>query len=224
MQFFSSRIGFVPTMGALHEGHLSLIRAAQRDCKRVVVSIFVNPTQFEPHEDFEVYPRDLEGDRALLKEMGVTEVWLPSIREIYPEGVEQVVRIFPPDSLIQILCGKDRPHHFSGVARVVKRLFEHVQPTDVYFGQKDYQQTRVIDWLIQAYFPSIRLHVEPTVREQNGLALSSRNSYLSAEERHVAPQLHDSLQKVRSYFGEGVRRSAVLLDLFRASLSSPLFS
>ncbi|KKT73371.1 MAG: Pantothenate synthetase, partial [Candidatus Peregrinibacteria bacterium GW2011_GWA2_44_7] len=103
-------------------------------------------------------------------------------------------------------------------------LFEHVQPTDVYFGQKDYQQTRVIDWLIQAYFPSIRLHVEPTVREQNGLALSSRNSYLSSEERHVAPQLHDSLQKVRSYFGEGVRRSAVLLDLFRASLSSPLFS
>src|SRR3990167_2442266 len=187
MQFFSSRIGFVPTMGALHEGHLSLIRAAQRDCKRVVVSIFVNPTQFEPHEDFEVYPRDLEGDRALLKEMGVTEVWLPSIREIYPEGVEQVVRIFPPDSLIQILCGKDRPHHFSGVATVVKRLFEHVKPTDVYFGQKDYQQTRVIHWLIQkmGQAPFVRLHVLPTIREFDGLAMSSRNVYLLPEERKV---------------------------------------
>jgi pantoate--beta-alanine ligase len=154
----------------------------------------------------------------------VTQVWFPTLDEIYPEGIENVSRFHPPDSLTQILCGRDRPHHFSGVATVVQRLFKTVQPTDVYFGQKDYQQTRIMDWLIQKHFPSIRLHVEPTVREADGLALSSRNIYLSIEERAVAPQLGHALQQVQREFENGNRSVQQLVETFHASLYSPLFS
>ncbi len=214
-------VGFIPTMGSLHEGHLSLVRAAKRDCDKVVVSIFVNPTQFEPGEDFEQYPRDEARDRALLEEEGVDEIWCPTMEEIYPEGVDNVERIEPPAELASVLCGKDRPDHFLGVATVVKRLFEHVQPTDVYFGQKDYQQTRVIDWLIREYFPEIRLHVEPTVREVNGLAMSSRNAYLSKKERELSLLLSQSLGSMSKLFEQGERRVEVLEKSLRDGLVHP---
>lgn len=221
MQYFPNGIGFVPTMGALHAGHLSLVRAAKQQCGRVVVSVFVNPTQFEPNEDFEQYPRDEARDHSLLKNLGVDEIWMPTLNEIYPEGIDRVSRIEPPEHLTQILCGQDRPHHFSGVATVVKRLFEQVQPTYVYFGQKDYQQTRVIDWLIRSYFPGIRLHVLPTVRESDGLAMSSRNLYLTPQQREVAPRLWQSLQLLKNHWKNAECRVAVLLEELRSHLRHP---
>ncbi len=205
----ATKIGFVPTMGALHEGHLSLVRAAQQDCDRVVVSIFVNPTQFAEGEDYNKYPRELERDKSLL--VGVDEIWTPTMEEIYPEGTSNVERIVPPSELTQVLCGRVRPNHFSGVATVVKRLFEHVQPTDVYFGQKDYQQTRVIDWLIREFFEGMRLHVCPTVREQDGLAMSSRNAYLNSFERDEAAEISQYLQSVNKLFEQGERGVKKLL-------------
>lgn len=212
----NNRIGFVPTMGALHEGHLSLVRAARKDCDRVVVSIFVNPTQFGEGEDFDKYPRDLERDKNLLLEEGVDEIWCPTIAEIYPEGVENVTRIEPPQELTNALCGASRPDHFSGVATVVKRLFEKVQPTDVYFGQKDYQQTRVIDWLIKEFFPKIKLHVCETVREEDGLAMSSRNVYLNDEERKEALKISQYLKGVNKLFEQG---KGAVEDLLREAPS-----
>ncbi|KKR07687.1 MAG: pantoate-beta-alanine ligase, pantoate-beta-alanine ligase [Candidatus Peregrinibacteria bacterium GW2011_GWF2_39_17] len=215
-------IGFVPTMGYLHEGHLSLVRAARQYCDRVVVSIFVNPTQFEPGEDFKRYPRDEERDRKMLEGLGVDEIWCPTVFDIYPEGFVNAERIEPPDALTSVLCGRDRPHHFSGVATVVKRLFEHVQPTDVYFGQKDFQQTRVVDWLIDRYFKGIRLHVLPTVREADGLAMSSRNVHLSGEERKHAVLLYQTLSEVKKRFESGERRVSVLLEAFEVLQNDPL--
>lgn len=209
-------------MGALHEGHLSLVKAARAMCDEVVVSVFVNPTQFGPEEDFSTYPRDVAADRALLLKEGVDEIWFPTVEEIYPEGVENVVRIQPPHELTEVLCGRDRREHFSGVATVVKRLFEVVQPTDVYFGQKDFQQTRVMDWLIRTFFPVIQLHILPTVREEDGLAMSSRNRYLSKKERELALLLSQSLQLLNKLFEQGERRVSVLGNaLVRPSLEDP---
>lgn len=198
-------IGFVPTMGALHEGHLSLVRAALGECDKVVVSIFVNPTQFGKDEDFEKYPRDLERDKALLLREGEVEIWCPTVAEIYPEGIMGVDLVEPPRELTDFWCGKERPGHFAGVATVVKRLFEHVKPTDVYFGQKDYQQTRVIAWLIDEFFKGMKLHVLPTVREKDGLAMSSRNAYLNDGERVLAASLRQYLDYVNKLFEQGER-------------------
>lgn len=214
-------IGFVPTMGFLHDGHLSLVRAALDACDRVVVSIFVNPVQFGEGEDLEAYPRDSARDRALLYDLGVDEIWCPTVEEIYPEGVDNVARIEPPREFAQILCGKDRPVHFSGVATVLERLFKKIQPTDVYFGQKDYQQTRVVDWLIQEYFSGIRLHVESTVREEDGLAMSSRNVYLTDEDRKEALHLNNALQSVLERFKEGEQDVATLERVLRECLDVP---
>jgi pantoate--beta-alanine ligase len=196
-------LGFVPTMGALHEGHLSLVRAARKECDRVVVSVFVNPTQFEPAEDLASYPHDEARDRALLEAEGVDDIWFPTMKDIYPEGIDSVDSILPPESLTKVLCGIDRPHHFEGVATVVKRLFEKVKPTDVYFGQKDFQQTRVIDWLINEYFKGVKLHVLPTIRESDGLAMSSRNVYLSDIDRSISLELSRSLGYLNKLFIQG---------------------
>lgn len=214
-------VGFIPTMGFLHEGHLSLVRQAREECGRVVVSIFVNPTQFEPHEDFEKYPRDLERDRGLLENEGVDELCVPSMEDIYPEGSAHVPLLAPPSELTQILCGQDRPHHFAGVATVMQRLLQRVQPTDLYMGQKDYQQTRVVQWLLDRTFPSIRLHVLPTVRESDGLAMSSRNVYLSAEERTVAVHLPAALQSVKRLFEQGETSASRLRQLFQSEVRHP---
>ncbi len=212
MKATNNSLGFVPTMGAIHEGHLSLVRAALKDCDKVVVSIFVNPTQFGKGEDFEKYPRDLERDKKLLLQEGNVEIWCPTVAEIYPEGIENVERIEPPCKLTNILCGLTRPDHFPGVATVVKRLFEQVQPTDVYFGQKDFQQTCVIDWLIQKYFPQIKLHVCETVREEDGLAMSSRNVYLDKNEREKALVISQSLEGVNKLFEQGEKNVEGLLS------------
>lgn len=217
----ASSVGFVPTMGALHEGHLALVRRARAQCARVVVSVFVNPTQFEPTEDFEQYPRDVARDLALLKREGVDEIWVPSVSEIYPNGLDDVRWVKPPASLTQILCGVDRPRHFVGVATVLKRLFEHVQPTDAYFGQKDYQQTRVVHWLVRSFFPQMRLHVEETVREEDGLALSSRNVFLSSEEREWARVLPNALRRLKEAFDSGERDLLRLNEVLRVALIHP---
>jgi len=191
-------VGFVPTMGALHEGHLTLADAALKKHAAVVVSVFVNPTQFGPNEDFDRYPRTLEADRAALASRKGVLVYAPEASEIYPDGSEV---FFSLPRLADMLCGAFRPGHFEGVAQVVAKLFNLVRPDEAFFGQKDYQQTVVIRRMVEEYFFPLRLSVEPTVREADGLALSSRNRYLSPEERALAPLLHACLSEVK----EGIR-------------------
>lgn len=183
-------IGFVPTMGALHEGHAALIRRARRETDRVVVSIFVNPLQFGPKEDFKKYPRTLAGDRALCRGLGVDAVYTPSSQAMYPEGFGTAVMV---RGLPDVLDGKFRPGHFQGVATVVLKLFEAVGPDSAYFGEKDFQQLAVIRRMAEDLNLPVQVVGCPTVREKDGLALSSRNRYLSPEERGLAPLFHASL-------------------------------
>jgi len=186
-------LGFVPTMGALHEGHLSLIRKAKRECSKVLVSIFVNPTQFAPHEDLAAYPRPLSADLSKLRNEGVHFVFCPkSDRELYPEGSDVQVR--PRQKLLKVLEGPRRPGHFEGVATVVLKLFHLVQPQRAYFGEKDYQQLKVIEALVQDLFLAIKIRPCPIVREKSGLALSSRNQYFSKDDRQASAQLYEVLK------------------------------
>ena len=188
----SSRIGFVPTMGALHEGHLSLVRAARKAVDVVVLSIFVNPLQFGPSEDLASYPRDEARDLHLAEQAGVDVVFLPSVHEMYPEGRSTTVSV---GRLGTILEGSDRPGHFDGVATVVAKLFNLVQPDVAFFGQKDVQQVAVIKKMVTDLSYAVEIGVEPTVRERDGLALSSRNAYLSPEERQKATAVYRALLK-----------------------------
>ncbi|MBI4686455.1 MAG: pantoate--beta-alanine ligase [Nitrospirae bacterium] len=189
-------IGFVPTMGALHEGHLSLVRQTKAENDIVVVSIFVNPTQFGPKEDFNKYPRDVEGDLSKLSPIGVDAVFIPGASEIYPNGFSASINI---GSIGDILCGASRHGHFNGVATVVAKLFNIVMPDRAYFGQKDFQQTVVIKKLVMELNFDIDVIVCPTVREPDGLAMSSRNSYLNEAERKAAGILYKALKH-----GEGL--------------------
>lgn len=210
-------VGFVPTMGALHEGHLSLIDVAVASADTVVVSVFVNPTQFGPAEDFEEYPRDLERDLELLSARDVDTVFAPSTSEMYP--VEQTIWV-EPGSLDDRLCGPRRPGHFRGVLTVVAKLFAIVEPDLAVFGQKDFQQSVLIRGMVeQLRFPT-RILVAPTVREPDGLALSSRNAYLSADERDVALSLSRALRIVRERFRAGERDRTVLESLVWGELES----
>ena len=186
-----ARVGFVPTMGALHEGHLSLIRAARAHCDRVVVSIFVNPTQFGPHEDFNRYPRPEARDLELGEEAGADVCFLPPVEEMYPAGASTTVSV---GELGTILEGADRPGHFDGVCTVVAKLFNIVSPHAAYFGQKDAQQVAVIKKMVRDLVMDVEVVVGLTVREPDGLALSSRNAYLSREDRARATALHDALR------------------------------
>jgi len=195
-------VGFVPTMGALHEGHLSLVRSARAENESVVVSIFVNPTQFSPSEDFEDYPRDLERDLRLLEGESVDLVFAPSSAELYPAGYSTWVEV---ESLTERLEGAARPTHFRGVATIVTKLFNIVAPQRAYFGQKDAQQALVIRRLIRDLNLPIELRVCPTVREEDGLALSSRNSYLSVDERRAATVLKRGLDLAERLFSQGER-------------------
>jgi pantoate--beta-alanine ligase len=184
-------IGLVPTMGALHEGHAKLIALARENCARVAVSIFVNPTQFAPQEDYHSYPPTLTQDSALCAELGVDWVYAPPLSALYPSGPSTTV--VPPRDLTERLCGEFRPGHFSGVATVVAKLLALWRPDRAYFGQKDFQQTRVIQRLIIDLCFQVKLEIAPTVREPGGLALSSRNRSLSQAERQIAQSIPDGL-------------------------------
>ena len=188
-------------MGALHEGHLSLVRAARKRSDRVVVSIFVNPIQFGPQEDFRKYPRTLVRDLRLLRKERVDVIFLPSVYEMYPKGPRSTVE---PGPLAKKLCGRFRPGHFAGVATIVLRLCAAVRPDVAFFGQKDYQQQLIIKWLCKTHELPIRIVDLPTVREADGLAMSSRNKYLSQSERHESATLYRALRRGQRmiHFGE----------------------
>src|SRR4051794_4245051 len=188
-------IGFVPTMGALHEGHAALVRAARAASGFVVVSIFVNPTQFGPAEDFAKYPRTLEADQKVCADAGADLIFAPLADEMYPERSVTFVEV---KELDEVLCGPSRPGHFRGVCTVVLKLFNIVRPDAAHFGAKDYQQARIITQMVRDLNVPVLVRVEPTVREPDGLALSSRNRYLSAEERAVAPRIYQALQATRN--------------------------
>ena len=184
-------IGFVPTMGALHDGHISLIKAAELDCKTTVVSIFINPLQFGPTEDYEKYPRNLSDDLRICEENKVDFVFIPDEKEIYPSA--DFKPIVPPERLASDLCGRTRENHFRGVATVVKRFFDIVCPDYAYFGEKDLQQLYLIRWLVKEFKLPIFIRAGLTIRESDGLACSSRNRYLTDRERKLAPVLYKSL-------------------------------
>lgn len=186
------RLGLVPTMGYLHEGHLSLIRQAAEECEQVVVSVFVNPLQFGPGEDLDRYPRDLERDRRLAEEAGADILFTPGVEEMYPGGAKTTVRV---TGLTDRLCGASRPGHFDGVATVVSKLFHIVEPDRAYFGQKDAQQVAVIQQMVHDLNMPVEVVPCPTVREEDGLAMSSRNVYLSPEERRRATTLYKTLRE-----------------------------
>ena len=190
-------IGLVPTMGFLHEGHLTLAKAARAENDLVVMSIFVNPTQFGPNEDFESYPRDLPRDTALAASVGVDLVFAPSVEEMYPN--DGGIRIHAGKQA-SILCGASRPGHFDGVLQVVAKLFHLVQPTRAYFGQKDAQQVAIISTMVRDYNFPLEMRVMPIVREEDGLAKSSRNVYLSETDRQQAPAIQQALQLARDHF------------------------
>src|SRR5882724_10164069 len=197
-------VGLVPTMGALHEGHLSLVRRARQECSRVYASLFVNPKQFGPNEDFAKYPRAFESDAAQFAELGVDALFTPAPEEIYPSGFSTYVNV---EGISDRLEGRSRPGHFRGVATVVLKLFEITQPDFAYFGRKDAQQVAVIQRMVRDLNLEVHIVVCPIVREADGLALSSRNAYLSAEERRAATILHRALQAAREKLTAGARNT-----------------
>jgi pantoate--beta-alanine ligase len=210
-------LGFVPTMGYLHEGHLSLVRRAKAENDYGVVSIFVNPTQFLPSEDFRSYPRDEGRDLALLEKEGVDLVFLPEVKDIYPEDSSTFVIV---EGLSNVLEGACRPSHFRGVATVVTKLFNLVEPTRAYFGQKDAQQALVIEKMVSDLDMNLELVVCPTIREKDGLAMSSRNIFLNAEERRSALVISRALFAARERWRAGERDGETLRRLMRQMIES----
>jgi len=211
------RLGLVPTMGALHEGHLSLVRAAKARCDAVAVSIFVNPTQFGPTEDLSKYPRQFDQDCELLEKEGVEILFAPTVEEIYPRGAVTWVLV---EGLSEKLDGRSRPGHFRGVTTVVAKLFHIVEPDIAFFGQKDAAQLAVIRRMVQDLNFPVEIVGCPIVREPDGLAMSSRNAYLNREERVQALVLQRSLQKARQQFQAGERSSAKLISAAREVFAS----
>lgn len=209
-------IGFVPTMGALHEGHLSLIEAAKRECDVVAVSIFVNPTQFGEGEDFNNYPKDFEKDKLMLERAEVDYLFCPEVSEVYP--LKGMIEFKLPNDTIDMMCGRFRLGHFEGVAQVCAKFFNIIKPHKVYFGQKDYQQTLVIKRLIDDLNFGIELRVCSTVREQSGLAMSSRNKCLSGADLEVAVVLSKALFAVRDVYKKGERDEGRLAGIGMAVL------
>ena len=205
-------VGFVPTMGFLHQGHMTLIREAKKQTDRVVVSIFVNPTQFGPNEDFDRYPRDPEGDRAKIEEAGGDLIFMPQTETIYAPGHQTFVDV---TEVTKGLCGEGRPGHFCGVATVVTKLFLLVLPDVAFFGEKDFQQLATIKQMVRDLYLDLKIVGVPTVREADGLALSSRNAYLSPEERQAALSLNRSLRHARTLFANKERDPLRLLQAVR---------
>lgn len=210
-------IGLVPTMGALHEGHLSLVRASRSEANATIVSIFVNPIQFGPREDYSSYPRDFERDAVLLAAEGADGVFFPDAGEMYPPGFRTTVAV---EGLEDKLCGRSRPGHFRGVCTVVLKLFQIVHPDVAFFGQKDAQQALILKRMALDLNLEVRLAVRPIVREADGLALSSRNRYLKPEERRAAVVLSRSLEEARAAIARGERSSAGLLAGIKASIGA----
>ena len=210
-------IGLVPTMGALHEGHLSLVREARRMCDVVVVSVFVNPTQFGPSEDFEHYPRDLTKDTALLTDYNVDYIFAPPLEEIYPKDFSTYVNV---GGLSKLLEGETRPGHFRGVATVVSILFNTIRPDFAFFGQKDAQQAVIIKRLVRDLAFDTEIVVLPTVREDSGLAISSRNLYLDAEEQEAASVIHRGLKQAKDAYKKGEHHAARLADTIRKTIET----
>src|SRR5918998_808415 len=208
-------IGLVPTMGALHDGHLSLVREARRMCDVVVVSVFVNPTQFSPGEDFDRYPRDLTHDAALLTDYNVDYIFAPAPEEIYPKNFSTYVTV---EGLSDQLEGTSRPGHFRGVATVVTVLFNIVRPDFAFFGQKDAQQTLIVRRLVRDLAFETEIVVLPTIREESGLAYSSRNAYLETDDRRAASVLYRALAHAESAYNEGERSGKKLAEIIRADI------
>ena len=209
------RIAFVATMGALHEGHLSLVREAKKRGNRVVVSIFVNPTQFAPAEDFAAYPRNFVRDRGLLETEGVDVLFHPAAEDIYPPGNQTRVEV---KELSNILCGARRPGHFQGVATVVTKLFNVVRPDVAIFGEKDYQQLQIIRRLVRDLFLDVEIVGHPIVRESDGVAMSSRNEYLNADERKAARCLSRSLHRAECLVRQGETSAKAIAEAVTAEL------
>ncbi len=210
-------LGLVPTMGYLHEGHISLARRARQECNSVAASIFVNPTQFGPHEDLSRYPRNIERDLKLLEAAGTDLVWLPTTEVMYPPGFQTWVTV---ESLTSPLEGAMRPGHFRGVTTVVAKLFNAIRPEKAYFGQKDAQQAAVIHQMTRDLSYPIEIVICPTVREADGLAMSSRNSYLNPEERQAATVLFRALTAAQSAYHNGERDAEALRRLMRETIEA----
>jgi len=206
------RLGLVPTMGALHEGHLSLVRAARAACEVVAASIFVNPTQFGPNEDLAKYPRSFERDRDLLEKEGVALLFAPSVEEMYPRGATTWVTV---EGLSGKLDGRSRPGHFRGVTTIVAKLFQIIQPDSAFFGQKDAAQAAIIRRMVRDLNLPVEIVVCPIVREPDGLAMSSRNAYLDPTQRRQAMVLHRSLMRVQELAAQGLRKAATLIEAGR---------
>ncbi|MCX5726026.1 MAG: pantoate--beta-alanine ligase [Candidatus Saganbacteria bacterium] len=210
------RIGLVPTMGFLHEGHLSLVRASKRECDITVVSIFVNPTQFGPKEDYRKYPRDISRDMRSLKGLKVDIVFCPGAEEMYGKDFSTFVEV---KGLGEVLCGAGRPGHFRGVTTVVAKLFEIVKPDSAYFGRKDYQQQLIIKKMVSDLNMGVKIKSLPTVREADGLAMSSRNAYLSVEERKEATVLYASLKLAGKLVRSGEADAKKIISAMRVLIS-----
>lgn len=214
---FSGTVGLVPTMGYLHEGHLSLIRRSRDECDYVVVSIFVNPTQFGPKEDLANYPRDIDRDLKLIEPLGTDLVWMPTVEIMYPQGSQTWVEV---GAMTRPLEGAMRPGHFRGVTTVVAKLFNAVQPDKAYFGQKDAQQAAVIRQMTRDLSYPIEIVVCPIVREPDGLAMSSRNVYLDPEQRKAATVLYRSLRAARNAYDKGERDAEKLRQVMKDVIAS----
>ncbi|MGH9503073.1 MAG: pantoate--beta-alanine ligase [Terriglobales bacterium] len=210
------RLGLVPTMGALHEGHLSLVRAARAQCELVAASLFVNPLQFGPGEDLAKYPRDFDGDRALFEKEGVDFLFAPSVKEMYPAGAVTYVTV---EGLSDRLCGRSRPGHFRGVTTVVSKLFHIVEPDLAFFGQKDAAQIAIIRRMVRDLDFPVQIVTCPIVREADGLAMSSRNAYLDSQQRKSAPVLFRSLMEVQRRFDQGERIPAKLIEAGKRAIA-----
>ena len=218
---FSGTVGLVPTMGYLHDGHLSLIRRAREECDHVVVSIFVNPTQFGPSEDLSKYPRDLDRDLSLIEPLGTDLVWMPTAEMMYPRGFQTWVEV---EEVSRPLEGTQRPGHFKGVTTVVAKLFNGVLPHKAYFGQKDAQQVAVIRQMTRDLNFPIEIVVCPIIREPDGLAMSSRNVYLDPEQRKAATVLYRALSAAKDLYQAGERNAETIRETMKEVLSSESLS
>lgn len=221
-QLAGKRIGFVPTMGNLHAGHLSLVQEAKQHADIVVVSIFVNPLQFGADEDLDNYPRTLEADSEHLRSLGVDVLFTPTVEAIYPRGLEQQTFVEVP-GISYMICGASRPGHFRGVATIVSKLFNMVQPNSAFFGEKDYQQVQVIKAMVTDLSMNLSVHAVPTMRHEDGLAMSSRNGYLTADERQIAPLIYQTITRIRESIESGRRDFNQLINTENNVLSQAGF-